>query len=170
MAIGTTIYGLNVVTALTAQDEVPLWDAEASGEHTKKITASNLASSVKSLASLPNTTEMNNAIAQSTAKWTLLVSDFNPTEGLEKTVASMSDYDELLICLVSNGWVRQTFTAPLIMIPSAGNSCFPDYYFAGSRLYLSINKTSDTKLTFRNLGTSGGTSNWSNTTLRIYGR
>ena len=67
MAIGTTIDGLNVVTLLTAQDEVPLWDVEASGEPTKKITAQNLASSVKSLASLPNTTEMNNAITQSTA-------------------------------------------------------------------------------------------------------
>lgn len=70
MAIGTTIDGLNVVTALTAQDEVPLWDAEASGEPTKKITAQNMAASVKSLASLPNTTEMNAAIAQSTASIT----------------------------------------------------------------------------------------------------
>lgn len=67
MAIGTTIDGLNAVTSLTTNDEMPVWDKEASGEPTKKITASNLASSVKSLASLPNTTEMNAAIAQSTA-------------------------------------------------------------------------------------------------------
>lgn len=67
MANGTTIDGLNSVTSLTAQDEVPVWDKEASGEPTKKITASNLAASVKSLASLPNTTEMNAAISQSMA-------------------------------------------------------------------------------------------------------
>lgn len=67
MAIGTTIDGLNTVTSLTAQDKVPVWDNEAPGEPTKNITAQNMANSVKSLASLPNTTEMNNAIAQSTA-------------------------------------------------------------------------------------------------------
>jgi hypothetical protein len=67
MAIGTTIDGLNTVTSLTEQDKVPVWDAEASNEPTKKITAQNMANSVKSLASLPNTTEMNAAIAQSTA-------------------------------------------------------------------------------------------------------
>lgn len=64
---GMTIDGLNTVSALTAQDEVPVWDKEASGEPTRKITAQNMANSVKSLANLPNTTEMNAAIAQSTA-------------------------------------------------------------------------------------------------------
>jgi hypothetical protein len=62
-----TIDELNALTTLTAADEVPVWDSEGSDEPTKKITASNLAASVKSLASLPNTTEMNTAIAQSTA-------------------------------------------------------------------------------------------------------
>lgn len=109
-----------------------------------------------------------NALNSKIKKCTLLVTDFNPTEGMEKTVASMSGYDELLICLVSNGWVRQTYTAPLIMIPSTGNGCLPDFYFAGSRLYLAINKTSDTKLVFSNLGASGGSATWANTALRIY--
>jgi len=67
MAIGTTIDDLNTVTSLTAQDKVPVWDAEASNEPTKKITAQNMANSMKSLANLPNTTEMNAAIEQSTA-------------------------------------------------------------------------------------------------------
>lgn len=67
MAIGTTIDGLNTVTSLTAQDKVPVWDNEAPGEPTKNITAQNMANSVKSLASLPNTTEMNAAIASATA-------------------------------------------------------------------------------------------------------
>ena len=64
---GMTIDSLNTVSSLTAQDEVPVWDKEASGEPTRKITAQNMANSVKSLASLPNTTEMNTAIDQSTA-------------------------------------------------------------------------------------------------------
>jgi hypothetical protein len=82
MAIGTTIDGLNVVTSLTAQDEVPLWDVEASGEPTKKITAQNLAASVKSLASLPNTTEMNAAIQQSTA-----IDDFTSSVTISENAA-----------------------------------------------------------------------------------
>lgn len=71
-----TIDELNALTTLTAADEVPVWDSEESGEPTKKITASNLAASVKSLASLPNTTEMNNAIAQSTAPSVIAVEPF----------------------------------------------------------------------------------------------
>lgn len=63
-----TIDGLNPLTTLTAGDELPVWDVEASAEEpTKKITAQNMAASVKSLASLPNTTEMNSAIAQGAA-------------------------------------------------------------------------------------------------------
>lgn len=73
-----TIDELNVLTTLTAADEVPVWDSEESGEPTKKITASNLAASVKSLASLPNTTEMNAAIQQSTAnKSHIIVKPYN---------------------------------------------------------------------------------------------
>ena len=64
---GMTINGLNPLSALTADDKIPVWDTGASGEPTKEITAQNMANSVKSLASLPNTAEMNNAIAQSTA-------------------------------------------------------------------------------------------------------
>ena len=59
MAIGTTIDGLNSVTSLTAQDEVPVWDKEATGEPTKKITAQNMANSVKSLADLKDTADVN---------------------------------------------------------------------------------------------------------------
>ena len=64
---GMTINGLNPLSALTADDKIPVWDTGASEEPTKEITAQNMANSVKSLASLPNTTEMNNAIAQSAA-------------------------------------------------------------------------------------------------------
>ena len=80
-----TIDGLNPLTTLTAGDELPVWDAEASAEEpTKKITAQNMANSVKTLANLqgsltfdttPTTGSTNpvtsggvaDAIAQSTA-------------------------------------------------------------------------------------------------------
>ena len=51
-----TIDGLNALTALTAGDELPVWDVEASGEEpTKKITAQNMANSVKTLSNLQGT-------------------------------------------------------------------------------------------------------------------
>lgn len=62
-----TIHELNALTALTSTDELPVWDAEASGEPTKKITASNLSSSVKSLAGLQSATEVNTAVQQGIA-------------------------------------------------------------------------------------------------------
>lgn len=73
---GMTINGLNPLSALTADDKIPVWDTGASGEPTKEITAQNMANSVKSLASLPNTTEMNDAIEQSTASMPLI---YKPT-------------------------------------------------------------------------------------------
>jgi hypothetical protein len=64
-----TITELLAATGLTSNDLVPIWDAEAAQnvEPTQKITAAQLAAAVKVLASLVNTTEMNAAIAQSTA-------------------------------------------------------------------------------------------------------
>lgn len=78
MPIGTTIDGLNAVTSLTTNDEVAVWDKEATGEPTKKITGQNLANSVKGLMpfdTTPTTGSTNlvtsggiaTAIAQSTA-------------------------------------------------------------------------------------------------------
>ena len=64
-----TIEELLAATGLTANDLVPIYDAEAaqSVEPTQKITAAQFAAAVKVLASLVNTTEMNAAIQQSTA-------------------------------------------------------------------------------------------------------
>ena len=47
-----TIDELLAATGLTANDEIPIWDAESTGEPTKKITAQNLAAAVATLASL----------------------------------------------------------------------------------------------------------------------
>ena len=85
MAIGTTIDGLNVVSSLTANDEVPVWDAEASGEPTKKITAQNMTASVKTLGNLVNTSEMNSALA---GKQNTLTFDSTPTVGSTNPVTS----------------------------------------------------------------------------------
>lgn len=44
-----TIHELLQVAGLTASDEIPIWDAEATGEPTKKITAENMALSMMAL-------------------------------------------------------------------------------------------------------------------------
>lgn len=57
---GMTINGLNPLSALTADDKIPVWDTGASGEPTKEITAQNFASSIKTLASLLGTGDVVN--------------------------------------------------------------------------------------------------------------
>lgn len=47
-----TIDELIAATGLTANDEIPIWDAEATGEPTKKITAQQLAAAIVALANL----------------------------------------------------------------------------------------------------------------------
>lgn len=47
-----TIDELLAAAGLTANDEIPIWDAEATGEATKKITAQSLAAAVVALANL----------------------------------------------------------------------------------------------------------------------
>lgn len=72
-----TIDGLNALTTLTAGDELPVWDVEASAEEpTKKITAQNMAASVKSLGSLIGTGDL----------------DSTPTQGSNKAVTSGGTY------------------------------------------------------------------------------
>lgn len=72
-----TIDGLNALTTLTAGDELPVWDVEASAEEpTKKITAQNMAASVKSLGSLIGTGDL----------------DSTPTQGSNKAVTSGGIY------------------------------------------------------------------------------
>lgn len=100
MPIGTTIDGLNAVTSLTTNDEVPVWDKEASGEPTKKITAQNLASSVKTLADLQGA----------------LTFDSTPTAGSTNPVTSGGIADAIAqstasIHIVNSGTVTLTCNA-----------------------------------------------------------
>ena len=44
-----TIDELLAASALTTNDEIPIWDAEATGEPTKKITAANMAAAMAAL-------------------------------------------------------------------------------------------------------------------------
>jgi hypothetical protein len=53
-----TIHELLQAAGLTANDEIPIWDAEATGEPTKKVTAQQLAAAVVALANL--VTSVNN--------------------------------------------------------------------------------------------------------------
>ena len=55
-----TIHELLALTGLTGSDEIPVWDEEASGEPTKKITAQNFAAAIKTLASLLGTGDVVN--------------------------------------------------------------------------------------------------------------
>lgn len=59
-----TIHELLALTGLTANDEIPVWDAEASGEPTKKITAQNFAAAIKTLASLLGTGDVVNDLTR----------------------------------------------------------------------------------------------------------
>ena len=58
-----TIDELLSLAGLTANDEIPVWDAEAVDEPTKKITAQNMAASVKALAGLVGEAEFTEALA-----------------------------------------------------------------------------------------------------------
>lgn len=59
--VGKTIDQLNAATAITANDEIAIYDAEAgAAEPTKKVTGSNLASSIKTLGSLLGTSDVVN--------------------------------------------------------------------------------------------------------------
>ena len=63
-----TIDELLSLAGLTANDEIPVWDAEAVDEPTKKITAQNLAASVKALAGLVGEEEFTEALADKADK------------------------------------------------------------------------------------------------------
>lgn len=61
-----TIEELLAEAGLTANDEIPIWDAEATGEPTKKITASNFAAAVKTLAELIGLSDIVNNLTTTT--------------------------------------------------------------------------------------------------------
>ena len=87
---------------------------------------------------------------------------FNPTEGSEKTInASLDSIHMIIFYIQGSSLTRQTFIFPPSLIVASSSSCFPDFYFAGFRLYLTVSRVSATKIKFSGLST-GGNVNWSN--------
>lgn len=124
-----TIAELLAATGLTANDLVPIWDAEAAQnvEPTQKVTAAQLAAAVKVLASLVNTTEMNTAIQQSTASidyYELLV--FSGTSEATVSLGKIaSDFDLINFILVDSNGVR--VAAAMTTVVQAHNATFKLY-------------------------------------------
>lgn len=85
-----TIDELLALTGLTGSDEIPVWDAEASGEPTKKITAQNFAAAIKTLASLLGTGDVVNNL---TSMATDAPASAALVNGRFKTVSSGSLHD-----------------------------------------------------------------------------
>lgn len=105
-----TINGLNALTTLTAGDELPVWDVEASAEEpTKKITAQNMAASVKSLGSLIGTGDL----------------DSTPTQGSNKAVTSGGTYTAIQQSTASKvGVVTMTTGTSNITVRQSGNTVY----------------------------------------------
>lgn len=106
MADVFTIDDLNALATLTTADEIPVWDAEASGEPTKKITASNLAASVKSLGNLIGTGDL----------------DSTPTSGSNKAVTSGGVYTAIQQSTAK--FEIKTFSIDVTSTTSSGNKYF----------------------------------------------
>jgi hypothetical protein len=114
-----TIHELLALTGLTANDEIPVWDAEASGEPTKKITAQNLAAAIKTLASLLGAGDVvNNLTSTATDKpgsanmlrvlESMLLTTNSPTEIL--TNADLNNYRQNGVFFVSSTAIAETIT------------------------------------------------------------
>lgn len=162
-----TIAELLAATGLTANDLVPIYDAEAaqSVEPTQKVTAAQLASAVKVLASLVNTTEMNTAIQQSTAT----VHSYNVNENslvayrVGNTVF-VSCVGGTYDCPSSGSYVRANGSSnPLSQLPvgyrPVGNIDIKDT-LTNKRLLMSPSSSSDT-------GRFVGTESFSSQALRF---
>lgn len=99
-----TIDELLALTGLTGSDEIPVWDKEASGEPTKKITAQNFAAAVKTLASLLGTGDVVNDLTNpstSTVPSTMATMSLIPSgdiaSGNSQTLTPPSGGSHLLI-------------------------------------------------------------------------
>lgn len=81
--------------------------------------------------------------------------------------AGISSIHEVMVALYYGRVYRQT-----IIYPAAhadGSLIFPDFYWAGSRLYFQMTKVSDTKIRIGSAGSSGSIS-WSNCQVTLYYR
>lgn len=145
-----TIHELLALTGLTESDEIPVWDAEASSEPTKKITAQNMTASVKALGSLVNTSEMNNALA---GKQNTLTFDATPTTGstnpvtsdgvadaIQQSAANIPRIKTTAVTGTTNGTgnlLYNTFTGTKIIGAESNNSIVL-YFLSGDYYYFKV--------------------------------
>jgi hypothetical protein len=109
-----TIDELNALTTLTATDEVPVWDAEANSEPTKKITGSNLASSVKTLGSLLGTSDVvDNLTSTETDKPLAAAQGKALSEAIAQSTANVKQID---ITTDTNGFFSDTRSGNFIVL------------------------------------------------------
>lgn len=90
-----TIDQLLAAIGLTANDEIPLWDAEESGEPTKKITAQNLAAAVKLLASLLAKSDVKDSLSNTSIDYPLSANQGKVLNDKANTILSdiAAEYD-----------------------------------------------------------------------------
>ena len=107
-----TINELLALNGLTANDEIPVWDAEAEpNEPTKKITGSNLASSIKTLGSLLGTSDVvDNLTSTSTTAPLSAAQGKTLNDNINKQWLTIQSAPTVLYSLTSG--TQYTFTAP----------------------------------------------------------
>lgn len=118
---GMTIDELGSVSAITANDEVPVWDAEAgASEPTKKVTGSDLASSVKTLGSLLGTSDVVNNLTSTATDKPLsaaqgkALNDKLPIKEQKNTPNTTFSADETKILTVATGYTGKTLLSAIV--------------------------------------------------------
>lgn len=115
-----TINELLALTGLTGSDEIPVWDAEASGEPTKKITAQNFAAAIKTLASLLGTGDVVNYL-------TSTATDKPLSAAMGKFL--FDHYGKAL-------WAGSAFTSGSINVPDLNKYVVFEFFFSDTVSFL----------------------------------
>ena len=87
------------------------------------------------------------------------MSPVNLTEGLEKTLnESLANVNEVLIYIQASSKNRQSMVFRGVDI--ANDYMMPDITIAGTRMYVTITKVSNTKIKFTNVTPATGAASW----------
>ena len=125
-----TIDELLAAVGLTANDEIPIWDAEATGEPTKKITAANLASSVAAIGGLqltPSATfsipSEGNSVSYSMAGLTAnhILTHWNFSSSAENVPPADLDWNthDGYFTIINNGGITSETMKPVFELPTS---------------------------------------------------
>ena len=99
-----TINELLSLAGLTASDEIPVWDAEGQvNGRTKKITAQNLAASIKTIASLIASSDLDTAPTSDSTK---AVQSGGVYNAIQQSTKSMFDITNQSLSFDENGTSR----------------------------------------------------------------